>query len=166
MTQRKYIRLWLILALFFIALGGWLLHIKVHPPFEESVHLIPFLSGIISIIAIPALFYMDSTTPYAYVINGMIVIIGAIMMSHLSIANLPEQINLKKLILGTTLPDIIILFTRFAAGQALFEIYRMQNPDTQRIKNKRFFRYPNMGWWGVHTVALTTVYLLGHFIRR
>ncbi|MFP4081816.1 MAG: hypothetical protein ACLFVG_03550 [Candidatus Aminicenantes bacterium] len=30
----------------------------------------------------------------------------------------------------------------------------------------KFFRYPNMGWWWVHLVALSAVYALGHFIWR
>ncbi|MEK6645687.1 MAG: hypothetical protein AABY84_03310 [Candidatus Firestonebacteria bacterium] len=165
MTQKQNVRIVLISGLFFISLGGWFLHLRIHPPFEESQHLIPFISGIISVLAIPVLFFYTKTTQYAYVINGMLVIIGTITMAHFSLLNLPEVITPSNLILKTTLPDIILLFGKFAFGKAIFELDIM-NTSSELKRKDRFFRYPNMGWWLLHLIAISIVYIVGNIFLR
>ena len=41
MKKKDYLRLVLILAIFFLALGGWLLHLRIHPIAKDVEHYIP-----------------------------------------------------------------------------------------------------------------------------
>jgi hypothetical protein len=66
------------------------------------------------------------------------------------------------LILDTLFPYIIILWTKFLMGKALFDLDRMSS--TEMPHKGRFFRYPNMGWWWVHLVTLSIVYGMGHWL--
>ena len=50
MTMRKYIRTILVLALIAMALGGFLLHYRVHPIVQNPSFLVPLFSCILSIV--------------------------------------------------------------------------------------------------------------------
>ena len=164
MTQKKNIQVLLIAGLFFISLGGWLLHLRIHPPFEAGYNLIPFIAGILSILVIPSMFFFRKTVPYAYVLNGFAVIVGTITMAHFALDHLQSPVTLESAILHTTFPDIVMLFTKFFIGKALFDINRMASPDAPHTG--LFYRYPNMGWWYVHFVAVSIVYAAGHFLWK
>jgi hypothetical protein len=55
---------------------------------------------------------------------------------------------------------MILLWGKFAVGKALFELELASRLD-QTTRRGRFFRYPNMGFWWVHLIALSMVYTLG-----
>ncbi|MGA2506477.1 MAG: hypothetical protein ABSF80_03270 [Chitinispirillaceae bacterium] len=165
MTQKQNIRNLLIAGLVAASLGGWLLHLRIHHPGDSPVNLIPFIAGLISIVVLPAMFFSRKTLAYAYVVNGMIVIIGTITMCHVSLMRLPHQVTLTTIFLGTLLADIILLFTKFLFGKALFELEMLKAIDAI-ARHKRFWRYPNMGWWWVHLFSLTTAYVAGYFLWR
>ena len=163
MKKKDYLRLVLILAIFFLALGGWLLHLRIHPLAKDAENYIPFVAGLLSVIVIPILFIFRSTIPFAYLLNGMTVIIGTITMTHFTIENHPPVWTLQTIFLGTLLPDIIMLWGKFAVGKALFDLDSIMNrPDAERSKG-RFFRFPNMGFWFAHLVTLTIVYIIGSY---
>ena len=155
----------LISSLFFLALGGWLLHLRIHPPEKETYNLVPFIAGIGSVFCIPLLFCFRPTLALAYVLNGFLVIIGTITMAHYSIAHFQGPITPAGIILKTTLADIAILWGKFAAGQALFNLEFLKS-EADTVGKGRYFRYPNMGWWGVHLFALTAVYALGNIFWK
>jgi hypothetical protein len=163
MTQKQNIRILLIAGLVAASLGGWLLHLRIHSPEESPVNFIPFIAGLISIVVLPALFFSKKTLAYAYVINGMIVIIGIITMGHVSLMRLPEQVTFAAIILGSLLADIILLFTKFLFGKALFELEMFKSMDAA-ARHGRIWRYPNMGWWWVHLFALSVVYAAGNLL--
>ncbi len=166
MKKKDNIRLTLILALFFLALGGWLFHLQYHKPAEDVENYIPTIAGLISVFVTPILFIFRSTVSFAYLLNGMTAIIGTIAMIHFSIKNPPEVWTLKTILLGTLLADIVILWGKFALGKALFELeMAVKQPDAPMRKG-RFFRFPNMGFWYVHVVTLTVVYLLGAYLWK
>jgi hypothetical protein len=165
MVQKQKIRVLLVSGLFLVSLGGWLLHVRIHPMAKLAVNWVPFVAGLISVTTVPVMFLFRRTLAYAYVINGMLVIIGTITMSHFSFAHPPEQIRLQTLVMGTLFPDIVILFTNFMLGKALFELEMLKTEETP-TRHGRFFRYPNMGWWYVHLFALSAVYVLGHFLWK
>ena len=165
MTQKQNIRNLLVAGLVAASLGGWLLHLRIHPPGNSPVNLIPFIAGLISIVVLPAMFFSRKTMAYAYVINGMIVIIGAITMGHVSLMRLPDHVTFKTIILGTLLADIVLLFTKFLFGKALFELEMLKMIDAA-ARRGRFWRYPNMGWWWVHLVALTAAYAAGNLLWK
>jgi len=165
MNQRQYLKFILIAALFFVSVGGWLLHLRIHPPAAAFRNYVPFVAGTVNFILIPLLFFFDATTPYAYVLNGMVVITGTITMGHASLAMLHEGTAWIGLLMGTLFPDILILWTNFAIGKALFELNLMRKGEESRPRG-RFFRYPNMGWWWAHLVLISIVYALGHLLWR
>ena len=166
MKKRDYIRLVLILAIFFLALGGWLLHLRIHPIAKDAENYIPLVAGFISVFLIPVLFIFRSTISFAYLLNGMTVIIGTITMTHFSIENHPQVWTLQTILLGTCLPDILMLWGKFAVGKALFDLDPVISRPDAEISSGRFFRFPNMGFWFVHVVTLTVVYLVGSYFWK
>lgn len=166
MKKKDYLRLVLILAIFFLALGGWLLHLRIHPLAKDAEHYIPFAAGFISVFVIPVLFIFTSTIAFAYLLNGMTVIIGTITMAHFSLENPPHVWMLQTIFFGTLLADIMLLWGKFAVGKALFDLEPViSRPDTQ-ISSGRFFRFPNMGFCFAHLVTLTAVYLIGIYFWK
>jgi hypothetical protein len=166
MKKKEYFRLTLILAIFFIALGGWLLHLIIHPPASKVANYIPAVAGFISVIIIPVLFIFRTTTPFAYLLNGMTVIIGTITMAHFSIEHSPQAWTLQTILFGTLLADIILLWGKFAIGKAIFEMEITINHPDDPVRKGKFFRFPNMGFWLAHVVALTAVYIIGIYISK
>jgi len=166
MKKKDYLRLVLILAIFFLALGGWLLHLRIHPIAKDAENYIPLAAGFISVFVIPVLFIFRSTIPFAYLLNGMTVIIGTITMTHFTIENSPQVWTLQAIFMGTLLADIILLWGKFAVGKALFELELTVNEPDAPMRSGRFFRFPNMGFWFVHVVTLTTVYIIGYYFWK
>ena len=166
MKKKDNLRLILILAIFFLALGGWLLHLRIHPFAKDPGNYIPLVAGFISVIIIPVLFIFRSTTPFAYLLNGMTVIIGTITMTHFSIQNPPQVWTLQTILLGTLLADIILLWGKFAIGKAIFEMEITLNHPEDTVRSGRFFRFPNMGFWFAHVVTLTAVYIIGRYFWK
>lgn len=161
MHRKKMVKITLIACLFFIALGGWFLHIRIHPLVKNADNVIPLISGIISVFCIPLLFWFDSKVALAYIINGFLVIIGTITMAHFSIVNFKGPAAPVNIILNSTFADISILWGKFAIGKALFDLQYLKS-DKDMAPKGRFFRYPNMGWWWAHLFVLAAVYSLGN----
>ncbi len=155
MNKKHLIKATLISAFFLMALGGWLLHARIHPPMEKATSLIPFVAGIASTFVLTALFCFHRTVYLAYIINGMLAIVGTITMAHFSLAE------------GSwgMLPDIAILWTKFCLGKAIFDLETLK-ADTNTVPKGRFWRWPNMGWWWVHLVGLTAIYAIGHLLWK
>ncbi|PKN53068.1 MAG: hypothetical protein CVU55_03770 [Deltaproteobacteria bacterium HGW-Deltaproteobacteria-13] len=166
MKKKDYLRLTLILAIFFLALGGWLLHLRIHPPATDAENYIPAVAGFISVIIIPVLFIFRATIPFAYLLNGMTVIIGTITMTHFSLENPPPAWTIQTILLGTCLPDIFLLWGKFAVGKALFDLDPVINRPDAEVSRGRFFRFPNMGFWYAHVVTLTVVYMIGKYFWK
>ncbi len=164
MKKKDYLRLTLILAIFFIALGGWLLHLMIHPVAKNLVNYIPAVAGFISVIIIPLLFIFRSTTTFAYLLNGITVIIGTIMMAHYSITHPPQVWTLQTILLGTLLADILLLWGKFAIGKTIFEMEITINHPDDPVRSGKFFRFPNMGFWLALFVALAAIYIVGNYI--
>lgn len=161
MDRKNMIKATLVAGLFFLALGGWLLHLRIHPIAKNVDNVIPLISGIVSVFFLPLLFWFRSTVSSAYIINGFLVIIGTILMAHFSFATFQDPLTPANLILKTTLADISILWGKFAVGKSLFDLEFLKS-ETDAAAKGRFFRYPNMGWWWAHLFALATVYSLGN----
>ncbi len=154
----------LILALGAMSLGGLLLHLRIHPVFIEGVfswtYLTPVIIGILSIVVIPCLFLKRNTSGLAYLLNGLAVIFGIIMMSHLSIISWEGGFHISKVLLGTTLADSLILFSKFFIGKAIFENYYPERIELN-CKFPQCFRFLFDGWWLIHFIGISVVYSLG-----
>ncbi|MHB8110946.1 MAG: hypothetical protein ACYDHW_13055 [Syntrophorhabdaceae bacterium] len=165
MTVRNYVRSLMLASLVVMALGGFLLHIRVHPLTHNISFIVNVIAGILSIVVIPLLFLYKSTVHYGYVLNGFITIIATITMAHFSLANLPSPLNAQNIILKTTLADILIVWGKFFVGKALFDLEIFgYNPALE--KKGISWRYPNLGWWLVHAIAVAIVYWAGHVFWR
>jgi hypothetical protein len=165
MTRRLYVKTTLIIALIAISLGGLMLHVRIHPVADNPANIVPVIAGILSIIVVPWLLAYRSTLHYGYVLNGMLAILGTITMTHFSMANWPVPTTFAAVMLKTLLPDILILWTAFFVGKAVFDL-EIFGYDPVRFRKGVSWRYPNMGWWIVHLAALSIVYTLGRLLWR
>src|SRR4030043_977942 len=163
MTIRTYTKAILLTALVTLSFGGFLLHVRIHPVAQNSANLIPLVCGGLSILVIPLLFSFKKTVEYGYVLNGILVIIGTIGMAHFSIVHWPAPATVGAILLKTTLADIAILWGKFFVGKALFDL-EFFGYDPHKAKKGITYRYPNLGWWTVHLVAISLVYLLGNLL--
>ena len=165
MTVGSYIRSLCIAALVVIALGGLLLHLRIHPYENNPSFLINVVCGIVSVIIIPLLFLFKRTVHYGYVLNGFMVIIGTVTMAHFSLAHLPAPLTPAAILLKTTFPDILILWGKFFIGKVLFDCEVFGYNKTGEKKGVSY-RYPNLGWWYVHLIAVAVIYYAGHLLGR
>ncbi|MBI4835035.1 MAG: hypothetical protein HY811_09500 [Planctomycetes bacterium] len=161
MTKKQNIKLMLAFGLFFVSLGGWLLHYRVHTPSpEDTADYIPFFIGIFNFVIVPWLFLNRKTLTAGYLLNGFTVIFGIIFMSHYSFDHPPKGLSFYSLVFETTLADILILIAKFSLGKALFDL---EYTDLEKDQPLRFSfpRYPNLGWWIIHLAAIAAVYAIG-----
>lgn len=143
-----------VFALIFLSLGGWLLHLKIHAPFEEGTNpanLIPFVIGLLNVVLVPVLFNYKKTAILAYLINGFSVVIGTVLMAHIALPQVLNSPNLSTIFVRSTLPDIFILLPKLFIGQIILQYYypaglgRMFTPF----------------WWVKHFVYVAVVYYIG-----
>jgi hypothetical protein len=165
MTQKQALRRMLLAALWLLGIGGWLMHLAIHPISEGGSNFIPFFSGALSVLLVPLLFSFKRTVAFAYVLNGMAAVLGTITMAADSLKQLPVPLTLGALLLGTLLPDILLLWGKFAVGYGLFELELVRNEE-QAHRQGRFWRYPNLGFWWVHLAAWSVVFYLGQVLWR
>lgn len=160
MTQKQNLKTILIFGLFFISLGGWLLHLRVHSPSAHPANYIPFFIGLANFSVIPWLFFSRRMIHWAYILNGMSVLAGIILMADFSLGKLPPELTWSAIFLNTTLADIMVLCGKFMLGKALFDLEFAQLDKDLPIRFK-FARYPNLGWWLIHLAAIAVVYTIG-----
>jgi hypothetical protein len=165
MTIRTYVKSILLIALVTLSLGGFLLHLRIHPLSQGSSNVIPFTAGVLSLAAVPLLFFFKKTIEYGYILNGFLVIVGTIGMAHFSLVHWPASATPGQIILKTTIADILILWTKFFIGKSFFEL-EFFGYDPNRAKKGKTYRYPHLGWWMVHAVSISLVYFLGNVVWR
>jgi hypothetical protein len=165
MTIRTYVKSSFLVALVFLSLGGFLLHLRIHPFSQNASNIIPVISGTLSILLVPVLFFFRKTISYGYVLNGFLVIVGTIAMAHFAIAQWPTPTTLGSIIFKTTLADIAILWSKFFVGKALFDLETF-GYDPNKAKKGRTYRYPHLGWWLIHLAAISLVYVIGNLVWR
>jgi hypothetical protein len=120
-------------ALFLMAVSGLMLHLRIHPvwaPDKADPAVLIFrgsfiaasLLPLLDVVAVTALFAARRTAVYGYLLNGLIVIYGTVLMSHFMIARLgPAGAPLMDWLLWkSTLPDIGLAWADFFVGAALY----------------------------------------------
>lgn len=118
-------------ALVLLAFSGFMLHYRIHyfidhrpshPGFSGTYflsNLLPF----IDLILVTALFASKRTSVYGYVLNGMFVIYGTVLMGHYSVAELTSKsAPIQDWLIKTTIPDIGIAWGDFFVGKALYDL--------------------------------------------
>jgi hypothetical protein len=123
----------LLAVLVLLAVGGCLLHFRVHPTFlpdKEHPGATIFRPSYVAATALPLLdlvlvtllFTSRRTAAYGYLLNGLLVIYGTVLMGHFSIAMLaPKGPSPMDWVLKSTLADIAIAWGDFFAGKALYD---------------------------------------------
>jgi len=165
MNRKKMIKATLVFGLLVLALGGWLLHYRIHPVIKGAVYYIPFIFGITSVFCLPFLFWFRKTLNFAYILNGFSVILGTILMGHFSISHFQGPLTAKNIIVNTLFADITLAWGKFALGKALYDLEYLKS-DADTVSKGRYFRYPNMGWWWVHLIGLAAVYTAGNILWK
>jgi hypothetical protein len=120
-------------ALVLAALGGLLLHYRIHPYLlPDKGHpgqtifrgsFVPAtLLPLVDLIGVTALFLSRRTAALAFLLNGILVIYGTVLMGHFSIATLaPRGASPADWLLRSTLADIALAWGDFLIGKALYE---------------------------------------------
>jgi len=160
---KQRIHLALVLGFLAVSLGGFLLHVRAHQPAEGPVNWVPVLFSLIGTLGLSLMFWFRATIPYAFVLNGIFVIVGMITMGHLALAHPPASQTLAGWTTGSTLAYILILLANLGIGRAIFDLAILRS-ESDPGRHGHFWRYPNMGWWYVHVATLSAVYLLGHYL--
>lgn len=123
----------LLAALFLLALGGLLLHHRVHPFLQadkehpgltvfRGAFLPATLVPLFDLVVVTALFATRRGAALGYLINGMLVIYGTVLMGHFSIESLaPRGLGVVDWVLRSTFPDIVLAWADFLIGRSLFE---------------------------------------------
>lgn len=120
-------------ALVLLALGGLLLHYRIHPSLVVDPghpdgllfrrdYLPATLVSLVDLVVVTALFLSRRTAAPAHLVNGMLVIYGTVLMGHHSIAALTARGAVPAdWILRSTLPDVALAWADFLVGKALFD---------------------------------------------
>jgi hypothetical protein len=128
----------LLTALFILALSGFLLHYRVHPfllpdklhpglSIFDGTKFLSSLFSLIDVFVVTGFFMSKKTALYGYLLNGLIVIYGTILMAHFSISGfITQPIPPSQWIIKSTLPDIGFAWADFLVGKTLFDFYLTQ----------------------------------------
>ena len=144
----------LIFALFFLSLGGWMLHFRIHPIIEGSVEeYFPITIGLLNIFIVPGLLNFKKTFLYGYLINGFSVLFGIVLMAKLSISDLPDPLTISNLFFKTTLADIFLLLPKWIIGQRILYFYFPSGTG------RMFTSF----WWTRHLIYIIILFTLSHF---
>ena len=143
MTDRT-IRHLLFIALVLMAVAALYLHLRIHPflmPDKENPGQTLFrgsfvaasLFPLLDLVVVSLLFTSRRTAVYGYVLNGMLVIYGTVLMAHISMVKLsvelPQPFYL--LLFKSTLPDIVLAWADFFVGAALYHMW-LREPSAQK----------------------------------
>lgn len=154
MIARNRIGYSLVFGLFFISLGGAMIHYHAHPSAKHDFAYVPMVAGILSVLVIPPLFLFKRTLHLAYMLNGFLVIVGTVTMGHYALVSRPIW------------PDLPILWAKFLMGYALFNIEVFSAAADLKLDLLKAIRYPHFGFWVVHLLTIGTVYTLGAMYWR
>ncbi|MEI8243664.1 MAG: hypothetical protein WCI17_10390 [bacterium] len=165
MTAKTYMKSVLLASLVLISLGGFLLHLRIHPPLEHSYNFIPYVAGLLGMLLVPCLLSSRKTLDAGYILNGLLVIVGTITMAHFSFTHWPKTTTFQTVLCQTTLADILILGAKLFIGKAVYDL-ETHGVDPNLPQPGTWWRYPCLGWWLIHLAVISAVYALGHCLWR
>lgn len=130
----------LLTVLLLLAVSGLLLHYRIHrfmvpdrtipaAYVVDGTKFLGFLLPLLDVVVVTGLFLSRRTAVYGYLLNGLLVIYGTVLMGHYSIAEiLARSIPPADWLIKSTLPDIGICWADFLVGKLLYE-ETMRNPS-------------------------------------
>ncbi|MCS7279949.1 MAG: hypothetical protein NZ530_07865 [Thermodesulfobacteriaceae bacterium] len=134
--NRNTLQLILILILLFLSLDGLILHYRIHPflisdNFNSKLFTFNFsffiatCFSIIDVFLVTILFFFRKTVVYAYLLNGLLVIYGTILMIHFSIFSIGSKnlpLSLETIFLKSTFPHLLVSWADFLGGKLLYDL--------------------------------------------
>lgn len=123
----------LLAALLLLSISGMMLHYRIHKFMVpdrtipsayviDSTKFLAFLLPLIDVVVVTGLFLSRRTAIYGYLLNGLLVIYGTILMGHYSIAEIMARgIPPADWLIKSTLPDIGISWADFLVGKILYD---------------------------------------------
>jgi hypothetical protein len=119
----------LIGALVLLAIGGLLLHLKIHPPLvqmgaavDKPFNFVPLIFCVLNILVIPFLLASPKTVRWAYLFVWLTVVVGTAGMAYKSYENFSGStvpVTVKDIVLNSTLADILILIAKIPIAYAI-----------------------------------------------
>ncbi|OPX23213.1 MAG: hypothetical protein B1H04_03940 [Planctomycetales bacterium 4484_123] len=124
-------------ALFFISAGGLLLHLRIHPPTEGFVNLLPAAFGVLGTLALPVMFSFRRTVAWAYMLNLAAVVAGTVTMGWHAARHLTGPVTWQALLLESTLPDILVLWAKLPLAHQVLRHFRpASGPDPRAAERE------------------------------
>ena len=125
----------LLATLFLLALAAVTFHLAAHPVFAPdkahpgaTVFRASFVAAtllpLFDLVLVTWLFRSRRTAAYGYLLNGLIVIYGTVLMGHFGVARLaglPGGASVTEWLFKSLVIDIVIAWADFFAGKALYE---------------------------------------------
>ena len=111
-------------ALFLISYGGLLIHLKIHPPAHSAFNCVPLVFGVLNVLVLPFLFNHERTVAWAYLLNAVTVLVGAVTMAYFSLTTWQGPVTWKAVLLGSTFPDIVLLAAKLPIAHAILRHFR------------------------------------------
>ncbi len=108
-----------VLGLFCMALGGFFLHYRVHPPSKDAFNLIGVLFPLFNFLVLPVMFLYRKTMTWAYVLNATSVVVGVVVMTWFSFANWKDPVTLYTVLFNSTLADSLILLGKLPLAHSI-----------------------------------------------
>jgi hypothetical protein len=121
--------LWPAAGLLCMGLGGFLIHLKIHPPSANAFNWVAFVAGLASFTLIPLLLCARRTAPWGYLLNAVTVVLGTVTMAFYSATHLPDALSLKWFFVDTTFPDILILLAKLPLAGACLRAHRRHTAE-------------------------------------
>jgi hypothetical protein len=126
----------LFIALVLMAAVALYLHLRIHsflvPDKANPGQMLfrgPYLAAslfpLLDLVVVSLLFTSRRTAVYGYVLNGMLVIFGTVLMTHISIVQLAAEPSqpFYQLLFKSTLPDICLAWVDFLVGASLYYLW-------------------------------------------
>ena len=126
----------LLVTLFLLALAATILHMAAHPMFApDNAHpgvtvfrasfVAATLMPLLDLVLVTWLFCSRRTAVYGYLLNGLLVIYGTVLMGHLGITAIAglaaRSTSLTEWVFKSNIIDITLAWADFSAGKALYD---------------------------------------------
>jgi hypothetical protein len=115
-----------------LSLGGFLVHLKIHPPTKSLFFLWASPFSAFSLCVIPVLYWRPSTVNWGVLLNCISVGVGIIGMTYFSIHTLIPPITIVKLLVHSTLADSIMLMAKIPLAYLIFTSVRSEKVGQNR----------------------------------
>lgn len=134
MVQVAAIRRVLLAAMFLLAAGCLTLHLHYHHPFDKTVsggltfaNYTASVFALLDAVLVTFLFSRKKTAVWGYLLNGLFVIYGIVLMTHFGWARVySPQAPLQQYFFTPTSPYVILAVVDFLMGHVLYNLWFME----------------------------------------